>query len=88
MTDDECTALAGEYVLGTLSAADRRRVERLRVDDARLAREIEAWETRLAPLSQTLEEVPAGLSEVYASNFRRAFHRWRGMPPSHLRESR
>jgi anti-sigma-K factor RskA len=59
MTDDECTALAGEYVLGTLSAADRRRVERLRVDDARLDREIEAWEARLAPLSQTLDEVPA-----------------------------
>ncbi|SDU01671.1 anti-sigma factor domain-containing protein [Stappia sp. ES.058] len=59
MTDDECTALAGEYVLGTLCAADRRDVERLRVDDARLDAEIEAWEARLAPLAGTLPEEPA-----------------------------
>ncbi|WP_029059680.1 anti-sigma factor [Stappia stellulata] len=57
MTDDECTALAGEYVLGTLSSADRRQVERLRVSDTRLDGEIEAWEARLSPLSQTFEDV-------------------------------
>lgn len=63
MTDEERIILAGEYVLGSLSLAERRRVERLRAGDDLLDAEIAAWESRLAPLADAVEEVapPPGL---------------------------
>lgn len=42
--------LAGEYVLGVLDADTRRRVEQRIHGDARFARQVAAWEARLAPL--------------------------------------
>lgn len=48
--DDDLQALAGEYVLGTLTAAERAGVERRLPDDAALRAAIDAWEERLHPL--------------------------------------
>lgn len=42
--------LAGEYVLGVLDADARRQVEQRMRGDAGLARQVAAWEARLAPL--------------------------------------
>jgi anti-sigma-K factor RskA len=42
--------LAGEYVLGVLDADTRRQVEQRIHGDARFARQVVAWEARLAPL--------------------------------------
>jgi len=42
--------LAGEYVLGVLDADSRRQVEQRMQGDARFARQVAAWEARLAPL--------------------------------------
>jgi anti-sigma-K factor RskA len=42
--------LAGEYVLGVLDADSRRQVEQRMQGDARFARQVSAWEGRLAPL--------------------------------------
>ncbi|WP_428696360.1 anti-sigma factor [Stappia sp.] len=65
MTDEERTILAGEYVLGTLSLAERRRVESLRAGDERLDAEIGMWEHRLGPLGAGAAEIapPAGILE-------------------------
>jgi anti-sigma-K factor RskA len=55
--------LAGEYVLGVLSQADRQRVEaRLRVEPA-LAAAVARWEVNLSPLNEAYAELapPAGL---------------------------
>ncbi len=48
--DDDLHALAGEYVLGTLSATQRADVERRLPDDAPLRAAVDAWEERLHPL--------------------------------------
>jgi anti-sigma-K factor RskA len=47
--------LAAEYVLGTLSGADRRRFEQLLSGDGNLRDLVERWELRLNPLA---EQVP------------------------------
>jgi hypothetical protein len=49
--EDDIDGLAGEYVLGSLDAAERRQVDARRQADASLAAAIAAWEHRLAPLS-------------------------------------
>jgi hypothetical protein len=49
--EDDINGLAGEYVLGSLDAAERRQVDARRQTDASLAAAILAWERRLAPLS-------------------------------------
>ena len=49
--DDDTEELAGEYVLGTLSAGERRRVELSLPHDPALRAAVAAWETRLHPLS-------------------------------------
>lgn len=49
--------LAGEYVLGTLAGAARRRFERLLRDDMALREEVAAWERRLAPLVDAVPEL-------------------------------
>lgn len=53
----EIDALAGEYVLGTLSAAERRAVSDRREREAELDAAIRAWEARLAPLADTVAPV-------------------------------
>lgn len=44
--------LAGEYVLGTLSATERVEVQRRLVHDARLREAVDAWESRLFDLTE------------------------------------
>ncbi|MDD3354993.1 anti-sigma factor [Zoogloea sp.] len=53
----ELQALAGEYVLGTLGAAERRRVEARLPTDPELAAAVRAWEERLLPLTALAEPV-------------------------------
>ena len=48
--DDDIQALAGEYVLGTLSADERAGVEKRLSGDAALRSAVDAWEVRLHPL--------------------------------------
>ncbi|MFI5012200.1 MAG: anti-sigma factor domain-containing protein [Hyphomicrobiales bacterium] len=50
--DDDIEALAGEYVLGTLDAAERAAVAARRQREAALEAAILAWERRLAPLDE------------------------------------
>ena len=53
MTEEEdIDALAAEYVLGSLDAAERARVAARRAGDRQLADAIAAWERRLGPLSE------------------------------------
>jgi hypothetical protein len=53
MTEEEdIDALAAEYVLGSLDAAERASVAARRASDRQLAAAIAAWERRLAPLSE------------------------------------
>jgi len=53
--EDDIDALAAEYVLGSLSPAERAEVDARRRNDASLAAAIAAWQLRLGPLS---EEAP------------------------------
>jgi anti-sigma-K factor RskA len=56
--------LAGEYVLGTLHGAARRRCERLMMESAGLAAEVAAWEGRFAAWALKLKPVdPPGYLE-------------------------
>ncbi|TQF77641.1 RNA polymerase subunit sigma-70, partial [Elioraea sp. Yellowstone] len=59
----ERTALAGEYVLGTLDARTTAAMRAALETDAGLRAEVEAWERRLAPLVDTVApaEPPADL---------------------------
>lgn len=57
-TSPELHELAGQYVLGTLPAADRRAVEDRLKDDASLRSAVRAWEERLLPLTDLVEPVP------------------------------
>ncbi|MFC5462842.1 anti-sigma factor [Massilia niabensis] len=49
--------LAGEYVLGTLSAGERRRVELALPHDPALRAAVQEWEERLLPLTRLAEPV-------------------------------
>jgi anti-sigma-K factor RskA len=51
---DDIEGLAAEYVLGTLSRAERQDVAERRRADKALDRAIQAWERRLAPLARTV----------------------------------
>ena len=56
--EEQDELLAAEYVLGTLSAEDRRRVrDRAEVEGA-FAERIAAWEIRLSTLNDGYEEIP------------------------------
>lgn len=55
--DDDLQRLAGEYVLGTLDAAERRCVQARLAEDAALRSAVEAWEQRLLPLTSLAEPV-------------------------------
>jgi anti-sigma-K factor RskA len=50
-------ALAAEYALGTLQGLPRRRFERSLKDDPDLRHRVAAWQTRLAPLDDTMAPV-------------------------------
>ena len=54
---DDIQHLAGEYVLGTLSAASRADVEARMVNDAALRTAVEQWQEKLAPLHALIEPV-------------------------------
>ena len=55
MSDElhEREALAAEYVLGSLDHAMRLRVEQMMRTDPELARLVDVWQQRLAPLAAT-----------------------------------
>jgi anti-sigma-K factor RskA len=57
LTPELRAQLAGEYVLGTLRGAARRRFERQCSDDPHLRQEVELWERRLAPLADRVRPV-------------------------------
>ena len=54
---DDLQVLAGEYVLGTLSAASRAGLEARMKNDAALRTAVEMWDEKLAPLSELVEPV-------------------------------
>jgi len=54
---DDGNLIAGEYVLGVLSAADRREVERRLAQEPRLASEVAFWEERLGGLTDAVAPV-------------------------------
>lgn len=54
-SSDELQVLAGEYVLGTLSATRRTNVETRMKNDAALRTAVELWEEKLSPLSALAE---------------------------------
>ena len=56
--EDDIDGLAGEYVLGSLDATERRLVDARRRTDASLDAAIVAWERRLGPLNDRGQEVP------------------------------
>ena len=49
--EDEGRVLAAEYVLGVLSAEERRKVEARMAEEASFAREVEGWEERLGGMA-------------------------------------
>ena len=55
--DDDLQSLAGEYVLGTLSAAKRREVEARMVSEPALRDAVDGWAQRLHPLTALAEPV-------------------------------
>lgn len=55
--EDEDRELAAEYVLGTLPAGERRRVELALPHDAALRAAVQEWEQRLLPLTRLAEPV-------------------------------
>ncbi len=78
MSDQEdIDALAAEYVLGTLSPAERTAVGARRRRERDLDAAIEAWEMRLAPLAETappVEPSPGVLAGIEARIARGADH--------------
>ena len=54
---DDYAALAGEYVLGVLEEAELDRAEDLIATDRNFAREVAAWQARLAPLDAVAQPV-------------------------------
>lgn len=56
---DEDDALAGEYVLGVLSLADRMAAEARMKNDTAFAARVATWEDRLADLNDGYGEIPA-----------------------------
>lgn len=55
LSEDERLALAGEYVLGTLSAEARHQMAKDMETDALLARAVQQWQERLLPLADLAE---------------------------------
>ena len=59
---DDFDGLAGEYVLGTLDAAERAAVSARRQREPQLDNAIKSWERRLAPLNEAIPEVAVALT--------------------------
>ena len=57
MSLDALQQLAADYVLGTLSAAQRAQVQARLPHDAALREAVQAWEDRLAPIAELAEPV-------------------------------
>ena len=55
---EELEALAGEYVLGTLTTEERRAAEARYAADAGFRQAVSEWEDRLQPLADSAGEVP------------------------------
>jgi anti-sigma-K factor RskA len=55
---DDLDALAGEYVLGTLPADERRAAEARYAADPAFRRAVSVWETQLQPLADAAGEAP------------------------------
>ncbi|HZO47198.1 MAG TPA: anti-sigma factor [Xanthobacteraceae bacterium] len=55
--EDEGRVLAAEYVLGVLSAEERRAVEKRIAEESSFAREIADWEDRLGPMASYVTPV-------------------------------
>lgn len=55
---DDLDALAGEYVLGTLAADERRAAEARLAADPSFRRAVAAWEVRLQPLAEAAGALP------------------------------
>ena len=77
MYDDDHDALAAEYVLGTLSAAEREQVEELLAKDAGFAKTVRLWEHRLGELNVMVEaiEPPSDVWERIKTGIDGAEHR-------------
>ncbi|MCW5694042.1 MAG: anti-sigma factor [Pseudolabrys sp.] len=56
--NDDSRALAADFVLGVLDAADRAKAEALMASDASFAAEIERWRERLADLDASATPLP------------------------------
>lgn len=56
--EDELDHIAGEYVIGTLSAEERAKATALIETDASFAALVEAWERHLAPLDEDKQLTP------------------------------
>lgn len=81
---DETDALAGEYVLGTLTEIERRAFQRRLLTDPGAVAAVAAWQDRLSPLLLTLPEAapdPALWARIDAkaitANDNGALRRWR-----------
>ena len=61
---DELDGLAGEYVLGTLSADERAAAEARYAADAEFRRLVSDWEARLQPLADSADEAPLAVPVV------------------------
>ncbi len=57
MTREEAEALAAEYALGTLGAAERERFAQALARDQHLQGLVEDWQSRLAPLAENIDPV-------------------------------
>jgi anti-sigma-K factor RskA len=55
--NDDLEGLAAEYVLGSLSLAERREVDARRRRDRALDQAVSAWESRLGPMSAAVEGI-------------------------------
>lgn len=66
MTDQDLDALAGEYVLGTLTGEDRQALEARIQRDASLRERVEAWERRLGPAFVAAAEAVAPPADLQA----------------------
>ena len=86
MTDHQyIDGLAAEYALGTLNAAERRKVNARRKADASLSAAIAAWERRLAPLNDAASGVtpPTHLLDAILSRISNPVARQSQVAPLH-----
>ena len=88
MSDPEDDPAVAEYVLGTLDDAERSEFEARRSSDPSLDRAVEAWERRLAPLSEAAPDVapPAHLYPTLVARLFGSLAEPENSKPSSLRD--